>query len=67
MALQQGETELDLRSWLETERWKDITAASMAGRAFRMTTCRPDLTCFFIHGLMGWLGVAHLFYEFGRP
>ena len=28
----------------DTERWKDITAASMAGRAFRMTT-RPDLIC----------------------
>ena len=38
MALSQDKTELDLRSWLETERWKNITAASMAGRAFRMIT-----------------------------
>ena len=38
MTLPQDETELDSRRWLETERWKDITAASMAGRTYRMTT-----------------------------
>ncbi len=36
--LPQDEIELDFRSWLERERWKDITAAFMAGRAYRMIT-----------------------------
>ena len=50
MALLQDDTELDSRSRLETERggrtslvgnrerWKDITAASMAGREYTMIT-----------------------------
>ena len=45
MALPENETELESKRLTERretvevrERWKDITAASMAGRAFRMTT-----------------------------
>ena len=40
MALQQDETELDSRP-VDRERWKDITAASMAGQAYGWL---PDLT-----------------------
>ena len=38
MVLPPGETELRLEELVgDRERWKDITAASMAGRAYRMT------------------------------